>query len=313
MEGWFFNLVTPMFAQATMAENIDKLARTPLSKILLLGVVLTVLRIALVPVLKNTPDHLKFGKYKAIKFIDSLFDAVVYAAIVVFMLVRPFVLQTFNIPSGSMIETLLVGDFIVANKNIYRHSDPVLDDVIVFKPPATALYPGQDPETDFIKRCIGIPGVVVEWKGKQLYRDGKLVKEPKAGYTIPGKENQTVPAPPEMWADIPQADFKIVHDGDRYISVQYTENAVNGFPISASNNDTGLTNGGGTVTPSSLEEAMRWKAAPPAAIPAKRYLFIGDNRNGSLDGRFWGLVTRENIIGKAEFIWLPAARWRRVN
>ena len=197
MEGWLFSVFGSMFADASMATNIDKLARTPLSKIIILSAVLTVLRTALVPVLKNTPDHLKYGKYKVVRFIDSVCDAVVYAAVVVFMLVRPFVLQTFNIPSGSMVDTLRVGDFIVANKNIYRHSDPVLDDVIVFKPPASALYHDQDPETSFIKRCIGIPGVVVEWKGKQLFRDGKLVKEPKADYTVPGKENQTVPAPPE--------------------------------------------------------------------------------------------------------------------
>ena len=312
MEGWVHNFWGHMLADATMAENIDKLARTPLSKILVLSVVLTLLRLALYPVLKNTPDHQKFGKFKAIKFVDSFCDAVVYAAIVVFMLVRPFVLQTFNIPSGSMIDTLRVGDFIVANKNIYRRSDPALDDVVVFKPPKTALYDNQDPDTDFIKRCIGIPGTVVEWKGKELFRNGKLVKETKAGYTVPGQENST-PAPAETWKDIPQADFKLVKDGDRTIAVQYTGSAVNGFPIDASGNDTLLTSGQGTVAPESLEQALRWKNAEPAAIPDKYYLFMGDNRNGSLDGRFWGLVHRESVIGKAEIIWLPVARWRKVD
>lgn len=311
MEGWLINLYGPMLADGSMAENIDKLARTPLSKILILSAVLTVLRIALYPVIKKTPAHLKYGNYKVAKLVDSFCDAVVYAAVVVFMLVRPFVLQTFNIPTGSMIDTLRVGDFIVANKNIYRHSDPALDDVVVFKPPQTALFANQDPETDFIKRCIGIPGVIVEWKGKKLYRDGKVIDEPKADYTVPGQENSTV-APRDTWDQIPQPDFKVVQDGDRYISVQYTDSAVNGFPIDASGQDIGLTRNQGTVVPASLEEAMRWKAAPPAKIPDGFYLFMGDNRNGSLDGRFWGLVPRESIIGKAEIIWLPVARWRRI-
>lgn len=313
MEGIVLNVLTAGYA-TSMAETIDKLARTPLSKILILSIVLTILRAALYPRLKSFQEHERFGGlYKGIKFVDGFSDAVVYAAIVVFMLVRPFVLQTFNIPSGSMIDTLRVGDFIIANKNIYRHSDPHRGDIIVFKPPARALFPGQDPETDFIKRLIGVPGDVIEWKGKKMIVNGKVVDEPYADYTRPSDPNGP-PAPKEMWDSIEQADFKIVKDGDQYIPVQYNDSGVNLFPTNIGAGDPNATGSPyGSIIPKSKDEAMRWRDLPPAAIPPGHYLFMGDNRNGSLDGRFWGLVPREDIIGKAEFIWLPMSRWRKLN
>ena len=91
MEGLLFKLLEPLWSTASTAEMIDKLARTPLSKIIVISAVLTVLRIALYKYLKDTPQHQRFGVFKVAKWVDSFSDAVVYAAVVVFMLVRPFV------------------------------------------------------------------------------------------------------------------------------------------------------------------------------------------------------------------------------
>lgn len=313
MEGIVWDLVTAGYADS-MAETIDKLARTPLSKILMLSIVLTIVRAVIYPKLKSTPEHERYGAFKALKFVDGVTDAVVYAAIVVFMLVRPFVLQTFNIPSGSMIDTLRVGDFIIANKNIYRHSEPHRGDIVVFKPPARALFPGQDPETNFIKRLIGTPGDLVEWKNKQMYVNGEALPEPYADYTKPSDPNGP-PLPKDMWGSIEQANFKIVKDGNRYIPVQYTDGGVNLFPIGDDLDGSIQSTGSqyGSYLPASKEEAQRWHDLPPAPIPPGYYLFIGDNRNGSLDGRYWGLVPRKDIVGKAEFIWMPASRWRKLS
>ncbi|MBQ7617975.1 MAG: signal peptidase I [Desulfovibrio sp.] len=104
-------------------------------------------------------------------------------AIILALIIRTFVVQAFKIPSESMLNTLLVGDQLLACKYaygikipfthtyIYRNDDPKRGDVIIFE------YP-EDPDTDFIKRVIGIPGDVIEIRDKQLYRNGEALKEP---------------------------------------------------------------------------------------------------------------------------------------
>lgn len=288
---------------------IDKLARAPISQVVLFAIALTLVRVAIWPYLKNTPAHQRLGAYTFAKVVNEICDAVVYAGIVVFLLVRPFGVQTFYIPSGSMIDTLMLNDYIVANKLAYRIGDPKVGDIVVFKPPKSALFAHQG-DTDFIKRLIGGPGDVVEWKGKKLYRNGKLIDEPYVDYTV----NPNGPVmDPTLWGQVPQADFKLIKDGERYIVVQYTPSSVNEFntDINVLEGDGALTSCADELVPKDEEEAKRWRELPAVAIPPGHYLFMGDNRNGSFDGRGWGLVPRSSIIAKSEFIWLPMARWGR--
>src|SRR5580658_5543171 len=105
-------------------QTVDTLARTPLSQIFIVVAVLTVVRLALVPYLRNVPRHKRFFGYASGRFLNEVLDAVIYAGVFVFMIIRPFAIQAFLIPSGSMWPTLYVNDFIVANKAIYRYSDP---------------------------------------------------------------------------------------------------------------------------------------------------------------------------------------------
>jgi signal peptidase I len=88
------------------------------------------------------------------------------AVIVIVLLLRAFVVQAYNIPSGSMKPTLLVGDFILVNKLVYSLSEPQRGDIVVFKWPV-------DPNIDFIKRIIGMPGDVIEVKDYQVFINGK--------------------------------------------------------------------------------------------------------------------------------------------
>ncbi len=109
-------------------------------------------------------------------------EALIIAFILAF-LIRSFVIQAFKIPSGSMLQTLQIGDHLLVNKFIYglripftdifitRFSDPEFQDIIVFEFP-------KDPSKDFIKRIIGTPGDVLEMRNKVLYRNGKKVDEP---------------------------------------------------------------------------------------------------------------------------------------
>ena len=86
--------------------------------------------------------------------------------VIIVLLIRTFVAQAYNIPSGSMKPTLLVGDFILVNKLVYRFSEPQRGDIVVFKYPI-------DPNIDFIKRIIALPGEEVEVRNNQVFINGK--------------------------------------------------------------------------------------------------------------------------------------------
>jgi len=96
---------------------------------------------------------------------------VIVISVVLALIVRTYIVQAFRIPSGSMEDTLLVGDFLLVSKFIYRFTDPKPGDIIVFK------YP-QDLKRDFIKRCVAIEGQTVQIIDKVLYIDGKSVANP---------------------------------------------------------------------------------------------------------------------------------------
>jgi len=278
-------------------QFVDKLARAPLSSVLIFAAVCTAIRLAVYPLLRSTPSHKRGAGFALARTVNELSDALVYAGIVVFMLVRPFGIQTFYIPSGSMIDTLLINDMIVANKLIYRYSEPQVGDIVVFKPPKRALNPGQA-ETDFIKRLVGKEGDIVELRDKVLYRNGKPVDEPYVDYTS-GLRGDTV-LPKETWSSVYLPDFKIVDDGGKFIPLQIDGELVNAVQ-------------GRTASEfllSDQREMDRLKALPAAKIPKGYFMFMGDNRNGSADSRTWGLVPRDSIIGRSEFVWFPPKRWK---
>src|SRR5262249_8133042 len=138
----------------------------------------TVVRVALHPYLTKTAVKLRTsGSYGQAKFFNEILDAIIYAGVVVFMVIRPFAVQTFLIPSESMVHTLEINDFIIANKAIYRYTEPKRGDIVVFRPPAAALDKGQT-DVDFIKRLMGKPGDVIEVKDETFYRNGIELKEP---------------------------------------------------------------------------------------------------------------------------------------
>jgi signal peptidase I len=107
----------------------------------------------------------------------------IFIAILLALVIRTLIIQAFTIPSGSMMDTLLVGDYILVNKFLYGPELPLTDhrlpglrhpqrgDIIVFK------YP-QDEKRDFIKRIVGTPGESVQVRGDQVYVNGKLLVEP---------------------------------------------------------------------------------------------------------------------------------------
>lgn len=126
-------------------------------------------------------DMSEYSSKKGSSIIRDYGEALL-TAVILAVIIRTFVLQAYTIPSGSMLQTVQIGDYVLVNKFVYgvkipftdkylfRGSDPQIGDIIVFK------YP-KDPDTDFIKRVVGLPGDVVEMRNKQFYRNGEPVKE----------------------------------------------------------------------------------------------------------------------------------------
>lgn len=102
--------------------------------------------------------------------IKELMESII-VAVVLALVIRYFLFQPFYIPSGSMEPTLKVGDKIIVNKLLYRFSSPKRGDIMVFKYPV-------NPERDFIKRVIGLPGETIEIKNSKVYIDGKILEQP---------------------------------------------------------------------------------------------------------------------------------------
>ncbi len=300
----------PIFAQAHEENStrnlIDTLARTPLSVVLQWVLAFTVLRIAIFYLQRNVPTHKRSGGYALGKFFSEVFDAVIYAGVFVFMIIRPFCIQAFLIPSGSMVFTLHVDDFIVANKAIYRYTDPKVGDIVVFRPPKWACTPSQldangEVNVDFIKRCVGAPGDVIEVKDNVLYRNGKAVEEPYKAFTEPDPPEQLEPKTFRKLSDDEvkaheRVDFKFVDFNGKIWPVDINDTIVNMNEVAA------------PFQVSDEATMARLKSLPPAPIPKGYYMMMGDNRFGSFDSRGWGLVPRESIIGRSEFIWFPLSR-----
>lgn len=180
---------------------------------------------------------------------------------------RSFLVEPFRIPSGSMMPTLLIGDFILVNKFTYGIRLPITDqkiikignpergDVVVFR------YP-QDPSTPFIKRIVGLPGDKVAYFDKVLYVNG----EPMA-QTSTGRYVGTGSGVSETGADVRVEQFG---------TMEHTILVKPSLP--------------------SMEGEME--------IPPGHYFVLGDNRDNSKDSRYWGTVPDTNLIGKAFTIWM---------
>ncbi len=298
-------------ANGGMREFIDSAARTPLSKVVIGVVILTILRVALAPYLRNTPPHQRHGAYPVARFFNEVLDAIIYAGVFVFMIIRPFGIQAFLIPSGSMWPTLYVNDFIVANKAIYRYTDPKDGDIVVFRPPvaATLDHPEQldkdgNVNVDFIKRCMGVPGDVVELREGVLYRNGKRTPDPYRHYSTTQDQVNFHEIPADQVAQMPMASFKWIRWNNKIIPLNYTRTEANAA--------TSGFQGSYSVAPefvlASQADQIKAMNEPPEPIPQGFYMMMGDNRNNSFDSRGWGLVPRSAIIGRSELIWLPLQR-----
>ena len=205
-----------------------------------------------------------------------------FPVIAVVFILRSFLFEPFKIPSGSMIPTLLVGDLILVNKFTYGVRLPVLNtkviegktpergDVMVFR------YPPQ-PSLDYIKRVVGVPGDEVAYINKRL--------------SINGKELPVRDLPDFLDRDVMRYFKQFEETLGEQPHRAIVNNDVPAFIQGASNFE--------------YKENCRYSVeGVTCKVPEGYYFMMGDNRDNSLDSRYWGFVPDQNIVGKAFFVWM---------
>jgi len=214
-----------------------------------------------------------------------------FPVLLIILLFRSFIAEPFKIPSGSMMPTLLVGDFILVNKFAYGLRLPVLNrkivgigepkrgDVFVFRYPGfrcqqngewvQSANPCGQPfrkvgREDYIKRVIGLPGDEITYRNKTLYVNGEQVAEtPMGAYEGPSERGRSMAGAEVMLEDLGGVEHRIMEIPQAWVGHEGT-----------------------------------WK------VPDGQYFAMGDNRDNSADSRFWGFVPEANLVGKAFLIWM---------
>jgi signal peptidase I len=204
-----------------------------------------------------------------------------FPVILVVLLLRSFLVEPFRIPSGSMMPTLLNGDFILVNKFAYGIRLPVINkkiiavdnpergDVIVFRFP-------NNPSIDYIKRVVGLPGDRIMYRDKVVYVNGQPMKQELQGSYLGEGTALSMTGASLRTEHLANVEHEILVNSNR----------------------------------PSLDGQFQ--------VPPGHYFVMGDNRDNSNDSRFWGTVPDENLVGKAFFIWMNwdgvmnTVRWNRI-
>ncbi len=220
-----------------------------------------------------------------IEYCVSFFPVILF----VFVL-RSFVVEPFRIPSGSMLPTLQNGDLILVNKFEYGVRLPIVNqkvvdlgepergDVVVFRYPV-------DTSVDYIKRVVGLPGDEILYRDKVLSINGKEVANVRDGdYFEPDRSNYVGRYTEEL--------------GDQTHSILLNKRASQDFM---------------PIVDFPYRDQCRYLANGVACkVPEGHYFMMGDNRDNSLDSRYWGFVPEQNIVGRAFFIWMNFSEPSRI-
>jgi signal peptidase I len=213
----------------------------------------------------------------------------IIVALVVWFFLRTFLVEAFRIPSGSMENTLLIGDFLFVNKALYGAEVPIIhtrlpavrepkrDDILVFDSV-------EEEGLKVVKRLIGMPGDTLSMENGELFRNGKRVNEPYAVHSDPTRSEDPIQrAKMREW----QLPHLVHRDPTAY-----------------------------------QPDLQEWG---PIVVPPDSFFMMGDNRDSSYDGRYWGFLPRKNVRGKPLVVYfsydpsswralpfLTAVRWNRL-
>ena len=218
---------------------------------------------------KDTKVRVSEKKEKTVRKskLRSGVESLIWTLVVVF-LIRAFIIQAYNVPTGSMENTILPGDFLLAVKFIYGIEIPYthIKFFDFYKPPRQSIivfsYP-VNPKKDFVKRCIGLPGDTIEIRDKIVYVNGKPLQEPYVRHADP----KVYPPYFVVRDSFSQAEFQKAWEEGRFMNAPVRDNFG------------------------------------PIVVPPNTVFAMGDNRDYSLDSRFWGPVPMNYIKGRPLIIY----------
>ncbi|MBC7467804.1 MAG: signal peptidase I [Ramlibacter sp.] len=213
-----------------------------------------------------------------------------FPVIIAVFVLRSFLFEPFKIPSGSMIPTLLVGDLILVNKYTYGLRLPVVNtkltagtppkrgDVMVFR------YPPK-PSLDYIKRVVGVPGDEVAYLNKKLTINGQPVSKTSVPEFF---DEDAMRYFKQFEEELGDKRHRLLNDDDRPAFIPGVED----FPF---------------------KQNCRYSVEGiTCRVPEGHYFMMGDNRDNSLDSRYWGFVPDRNIVGKAFLVWMNFSSLKRI-
>ena len=215
-----------------------------------------------------------------------------------------FILQAVTVPTGSMQNTILIGDYLLVNKFIFTPGGKELPflpqreikrgDVIVFKYPGNKLHPEADKrhgdsaiayQVNYVKRVIGLPGETVEFRDNDVYINGQLLSENRVigdPPTLGDQQSALVPAPP----------FEDTRPDAKW-TVYYSKESMD------------LVRAGQHISRRGYEFGVQGKTM---VVPENSFFVMGDSRDNSEDSRYWGFVPRDLIVGRAMFVYWSCDR-----
>lgn len=222
-------------------------------------------------------DVIYFAKKRAhgkkesiiIEYSKSFFPILLFVFVI-----RSFIVEPFKIPSGSMMPTLIAGDFIAVNKFSYGVRFPVINNVLIpngmpERGDVVVFHYPMDTSIDYIKRVIGLPGDTIKYENKKLFINDKLVPHVfEKDYEYMMNENYRVPA---------QEFTETLGEVKHSILIHNVEGESGSF-----------------------------------VVPDRNYFVMGDNRDNSSDSRVWGFVSEDLLVGKAFIIWLNLSEPSRI-
>lgn len=216
------------------------------------------------------------------------FESII-VTVLMFLFFITFIGRTVAVPTGSMQNTILIGDHFLINKFIFSPGKPLpflpqreirRGDIVVFKYPGDRDHPGQDasagvtPYKDYyIKRVVGLPGDKIEVRGASVY----INDQPLPEHRIAATQGQSIKAP-LMFEDVPPKT------GEPYTVFYKPETLTSSVPLAQDTN------------------YFKYGVGGPIQVPGDSYFMMGDNRDNSADSRVWGFVRRDLIIGRALFV-----------